>query len=214
MKPEVQARKQINALLTQAGWVVQGMGRFNLGAARGIAIAEFPPSTGPTDYLLVVDCQAVGMVEAKKVGETLTVVEIQSTKYREGLPGALPVARSPLPFAYETTGVETRFTNGLEPDPRSRPVFAFHRPEMLAEWLTQAPAEGENQLIRAQLQRLPPLMPTGLRDCQFEAITHLEQSLQQNRPRALAHMATGSGKTYMAVSSVYWLIKFGSTRYK
>lgn len=144
MKPEAQARQQIDALLTQAGWVVQEVDRINLGAARGVAIAEFPLSTGPTDYLLVVDRQAVGVVEAKKVGETLTGVEIQSAKYREGHPGALPVARSPLPFAYETTGVETRFTNGLEPDPRSRPVFAFHRPETLAEWLVQAPEVGEN----------------------------------------------------------------------
>ena len=124
--------------------MVQEFDHFNLGAARGVAIAEFPLSTGPTDYLLVVDRQAVGVIEAKKVGETLTGVEVQSTKYREGHPGALPVARSPLPFAYETTGVETRFTNCLEPDPRSRPVLAFHRPETLEAWLAQAPAAAEN----------------------------------------------------------------------
>ena len=170
MKPEAQARQQIDALLTQAGWVVQEFAQFNLGAGRGIAIAEFPLSTGSTDYLLVVDRQAVGVIEAKKVGETLTGVEVQSTKYREGRPGALPVARSPLPFAYETTGVETRFTNCLEPDPRSRPVFAFHRPETLAEWLAQAPAGGENQIMRTRLLRLPTLPSTGLRDCQVEAI--------------------------------------------
>ncbi|HLV98738.1 MAG TPA: DEAD/DEAH box helicase family protein [Ktedonobacterales bacterium] len=212
MKPEAQARQQIDALLTQAGWVVQEVDRFNLGAARGVAIAEFPLSTGPTDYLLVVDRQAVGVVEAKKVGETLTGVEVQSAKYREGRAGALTMARVPLPFAYESTGVETRFTNDLDPEPRSRPVFAFHQPETLAEWLAQAPAEGDNHLMRSLLLRLPALPTTGLRDCQFEAITHLEESFQQNRPRALVQMATGSGKTYMAVSSVYRLIKFGGAR--
>ena len=212
MKPEEQARARIDVLLTQVGWLVQDYAALNLGAGRGIAIREFPLSTGPTDYLLVVDRQAVGVIEAKKVGETLTGVEAQSAKYREGKPGALPMARVPLPFAYESTGVETRFTNGLEPEPRSRPVFAFHRPETLAEWLAQAPAEGENQLMRARLLRLPSLHSTGLRDCQFEAITHLEQSFQQNCPRALVQMATGSGKTYMAVSSVYRLIKFGGAR--
>lgn len=77
MKPEAQARQQISALLTQAGWVVQEYDRFNLSAARGVAIAEFPLSTGPTDYLLVVDRQAVGVVEAKKVGETLTGKEFE-----------------------------------------------------------------------------------------------------------------------------------------
>ena len=203
MKPEEQARQRIDALLTQAGWIVQDYAQLNLGAGRGIAIREFPLSTGSTDYLLVVDRQAVGVIEAKKVGETLTGVEAQSAKYREGHAGALPMARVPLPFAYESTGVETRFTNDLEPEPRSRLVFAFHRPETLAEWLAQAPAASENQLMRARLLRLPSLPRTGLRDCQFEAITHLEQSFQQNRPRALVQMATGSGKTYMAVSSVW-----------
>ena len=212
MKPEEQARQRIDALLTQAGWLVQEYAALNLGAARGIAIREFPLSTDTTDYLLVVDRQAVGVIEAKKVGETLTGVEAQSAKYREGTPGALPMARTPLPFAYESTGGETRFTNGLDPEPRSRPVFAFHRPETLAEWLAQAPATGENQLMRARLLRLPPLPKTGLRECRFEAITHLEQSFQQNRPRALVQMATGSGKTYMAVSSIYLLIKFGGAR--
>jgi type I restriction enzyme R subunit len=207
MPTEAQARQHIDQLLQAAGWAVQDYAQLNLGAARGVAIREFPLSTGPTDYLLV-----VGVVEAKKVGETLTGVEIQSAKYREGHPGALPVARSPLPFAYETTGVETRFTNGLEPDARSRPVFAFHQPKTLAAWLAQAPSGSENQLMRSRLQRLPALPPAGLRDCQFEAITHLERSLQQNRPRALVQMATGSGKTYMAVSSVYRLIKFGGAR--
>lgn len=209
MKPEAQARQKIDAMLTDAGWAVQEYEQLNLGTQRGVAVAEFPLSTGPTDYLLVVDRKAVGVIEAKKVGETLTRVEIQSTKYREGQPGVLPVARSPLPFAYETTSVETRFTNCLEPDPRSRPVFSFHRPENLAEWLAQ---DDEQKLMRARLLSLPPLPKTGLRDCQFEAITNLERSFRENRPRALVQMATGSGKTSMAVSRVYRLIKFGGAR--
>jgi type I restriction enzyme, R subunit len=212
MKPEELARKRIDDLLTQAGWVVQDMDNLNLSARRGIAIREFELSTGPTDYLLVVDRKAVGVVEAKKAGETLTGVEIQSTKYREGHPKHLQVARFPLPFAYETTGIETRFTSCLDPEPRSRPVFAFHRPETLAEWLTQAPEEGENQVLRARLLHMPPLPRAGLRDCQFEALASLERSFRANRPRALAQMATGSGKTYLAVSSVYRLIKFGGAR--
>ena len=156
MKPEEQARQRIDALLTQAGWLVQDYATLNLGAARGVAIREYPLSTGPTDYLLVVDRQAVGVIEAKKAGETLTGVEAQSAKYREGRPGVLPMARVPLPFAYESTGVETRFTNGLDPEPRSRPVFAFHRPETLADWLTQTPAMGENQLMRAAAAPVAP----------------------------------------------------------
>ena len=218
MKPEEQARETIDDLLAQAGWCVQDRARLNLGAGRGVAIREFQTTNGPADYLLFVDRQAVGTIEAKKVGTTLTGVEEQSAKYRLGLPAGVRAARDPLPFTYETTGVETRFTSFLDPEPRSRPVFAFHRPETLAEWLTQAP-EGlpttANQTLRARLRRMPqdvPLITDGLRDCQVEAITNLERSLAQNRPRALIQMATGSGKTYTAVSSVYRLIRYGGAR--
>jgi len=73
--------------------------------------------------LLYVDGKAAGAIEAKKEGVTLTGVKIQSGKYIEGLPDGLPAWQTPLPFAYQSTGVETRFTNGLDPEPRSRPVF-------------------------------------------------------------------------------------------
>jgi len=212
MRPEDKARVTIDVLLTHAGWAIQDLKQVNLGAQRGVAIREFSTLAGPTDYLLMVDRKAVGVVEAKKVGETLTGVEVQNAKYREGLPPNLPVARSPLPFAYETTGIETRFTSFLDPDPRSRQVFAFHRPETFAEWLEQAPADvpnEQNQTLRARLRHLPPLHREGLRDCQVEAITKLERSLAANRPRALVQMATGSGKTYTAVSSIERLIRYG-----
>ena len=211
MKPEERARETIDEMLRQSGWIVQDRDQLNLGAGQGIAVREFGLATGDADYLLFVDRLAVGTVEAKKVGQTLTGVEEQSAKYRVGLPPGLPAARDPLPFAYETTGIETRFTSHLDPDPRSRPVFAFHRPETLADWLKLAPdgiPPAENDTLRARLRRLPPLATTGLRDCQFEAITNLERSFAENRPRALVQMATGSGKTYTAVSSIYRLMKY------
>jgi hypothetical protein len=44
-----------------------------------------------------------------------------------------------------------------------------------------------------------------------KAIRNLEVSLSQDRPRALIQMATGSGKTFTAVASVYRLVKFGGS---
>ena len=215
MKPEELARQKIDTMLAQAGWAVQDRQRLNLYASRGVAIREFSVTSGAADYLLFVDGDAVGIIEAKKEGETLTGVEEQSYKYRTGVPDNLPVARIPLPFAYESTGIETQFTSDLDPVPRSRPLFCFHRSETLAKWLEQSP-EGipseQNNTLRARLRRLPPLVTTGLRDCQIEAITKLEQSLALNKPRALIQMATGSGKTYTAVSSIYRLIKFAGAK--
>ena len=135
-QPEQQARGNIDRLLEAAGWHVCDASAANIHAARGVAIREFPlPGYGFADYLLYVDGKAAGVIEAKKEGVTLTGVETQSDKYTKGLPAGLPRWSNPLPFAYQTTGIETRFTNGLDPTPRSRPVFAFHQPKLLAEWL-------------------------------------------------------------------------------
>jgi hypothetical protein len=134
--PEAEARLKIDELLVAAGWAVQDAGAAHIHAARGVAIREFPlPGYGFADYLLYVDGKAAGVIEAKKVGSTLTGVEVQSAKYTQGLPAGLPRWHNQLPFCYESTGIETRFTNGLDPGPRSRNVFAFHRPENLAKRL-------------------------------------------------------------------------------
>ena len=168
--------------------------------------------TGAADYLLMVDREAVGVIEAKPLGYTLGGVKEQSAKYLAGVDDHLPVARMRLPFHYETTGQETRFTNELDPVPRSRLVFSFHRPETLQAWLALAPENGENISLRARLLRMPELATRGLRDCQVEAITNLERSFTKNHPRALIQMATGSGKTYTAVNFIYRLIKFGGAQ--
>ena len=135
-KPEDEAREEIDRMLRDAGWAVQDAAKANIHASRGVALRNFSlkPGHGFADYLLYVDGSAAGVVEAKKQGATLTGVEIQSAKYSEGLPTHLPARVRPLPFCYQSTGVETHFTNGLDPDPRSRPVFWFHRPETMADW--------------------------------------------------------------------------------
>jgi type I restriction enzyme R subunit len=135
LTPEARARVEIDRMLAAAGWSIQPYSKATLSAARGVAVREFvlTPPHGRADYLLFVDGQAVGVIEAKKEGETLTGVGWQTAKYLDGLPDHVPTAvEGALPFAYQSTGVETRFTNTLDPDPASRPVFWFHRPETLA----------------------------------------------------------------------------------
>ncbi len=122
MTSEQAARETIDKLLRAAGWAVEDVSRADTHAARGVAIRELPlPGYGFADYLLYIDGAAAGVIEAKTEGTTLSGVEIQSAKYTDGLPAGLPRWRNPLPFAYQSTGVETRFTNGLDPEPRARP---------------------------------------------------------------------------------------------
>jgi type I restriction enzyme R subunit len=211
--PEARARQNIDRLLTEAGWIVQSRKDADLTAGRGVAICEFPmkPGFGEADYLLYVDSQAVGVVEAKKEGSTLTGFEIQTTKYSEGLPDSLPSPRRPLPFCYQSTGVETRFTNLLEPDSASRSVFSFHRPETLAERLKDE-LSYPGASVKARIRQVPPLAEKGLRPAQIQAIKNLELSLGQGKPRALIQMASGGGKTFTACNFIYRLIKYGGAR--
>lgn len=204
--PEAKAREVIDRLLTDAGWTVQDYGKHDLNAGRGVAVCYYPLSTGDADYLLAVDRKFLGVVEAKAEGITLSGVESQSAKYGKGLPPALSCWRKPLPFLYESTGVETYFTDLRDPDPRSRPVYGFHHPETLLEWV------GEPDSFRRRLQILPSLEQGSLWDCQVEAIKGLEKSLTGNRPRSLIHSATGSGKTFMMVNAVWRLLKYADCR--
>ncbi len=224
LKPEAAAREAIDSALEAAGWVVQDYKALNLSAGRGVAVREFPLKGGYgfADYLLFVDGNAVGVVEAKKEGETLTGVEVQAEKYSVGLRDDVPTIVRPLPFLYETTGAETHFTNGLEPKPRSRSIFAFHKPAALADWLDLSandPSKGVAETagtyvstFRSRLQDMPPLDERGLWSAQSRAIRGLEKSLADNRPRALIQMATGSGKTRMAIAAAYRLVKFAGAR--
>ena len=208
--PEELARQNIDKLLIGCGWIIQSRSSINLSAGRGIAIREaLLQGRDEVDYLLFVDGKAIGTVEAKPEGHTLTGVEEQSGKYGKGLLDIYPKWREPLPFAYESPGVETQFTNQLDPSPKSRNVFAFHKPETLLEWL-----ERDKQL-NTRLANLPATdqMPTSnLWSAQIEAIHNLEKSLGANKRRALIQMATGSGKTYTAVNFVYRLIKLAGAR--
>ncbi len=213
MTPEQKARADIDQLLAAAGWAVQPREQANLTAALGVAICEYPLKKGHgfADYLLYVDGAAVGVVEAKKTGVPLTAVEIQTAKYSVGLPDHIPAPRRPLPFCYQSTGLETRFTNLLEPEARSRSVFAFHKPETLSQWI-QSDLKSPGGTVRGKLRIMPPLDDGGLWPAQTRAIINLEKSFAHNRPRALIQMATGSGKTFTACNFIYRLIKFAGAR--
>lgn len=204
--PEEQARATIDTLLVAAGWVVQDMADFNRNAAQGVAVREFPLPSGPCDYLLFVAGKACGVIEAKKAGVTLSGVAEQAARYMMDLPAHLARWADHLVFDYESTGDETYFRDVRDPKPRSRRVFAFHQPATLHAWLTEA------DTLRRRLRTMPPLEISGLRDCQVDAITGLETSLADDRPRSLIQMATGAGKTFTACNFSWRLLKHARAR--
>ena len=205
--PEEVARIKIDELLTQAGWIIQDRSEFDRTAGLGVAVCEFlMDDNTEADYLLFVDGKACGVIEAKKFGETLSGVENQSSGYSCHLPDYVKNWMMPLPFIYETTGLETYFTDGRDINAVSRKVFAIHKPETLYSWLQ------DDDTLRNRLKKFPEVNPVGLRQCQYEAINGLEKSFSSNSSRSLICMATGAGKTYTACNFVYRLLKYGKAK--
>ena len=195
MSPEEKARFVIDEKLIQSGWIIQDVKQLDLSAGRGIAVREFPTSTGRMDYALFVDGAPVGVVEAKRsdYGENITAVEGQTARYAKSS-FKCNVENYEIRFAYEATDKLVRFTDYHDIKYRSRTVFSFHRPETLQALLDMP------DTIRNNMKKFPPFDTTGFRDCQTRAIAKLEDSFSGNKPRALVHMATGAGKTFTAIT--------------
>lgn len=202
--PEQIARDNIDRQLEKCGWKIQDRKNINLGASLGVVVREYYTNNGPADYILFVDKKPIGVIEAKREdqGVKLLAAEDQSSGYASAKLKYLE--NDPLPFVYESTGEVTRFTDYRDPKPRSREIFTFHRPETLLNW------SKEEKTLRARFSDIPELKEDGLRLCQIKAINNLEHSFKENRPRALIQMATGSGKTFTAISFVYRLLKYAN----
>lgn len=204
MTPEEKARLIIDENLCQSGWIIQDMNCLNLAVSLGVAVREFPTSTGEVDYALFIDGQPVGVVEAKReeAGQSITDVEIQSGRYAKSTFKWVKEDYT-IRFAYEATDKLIRFTDYKDIKYRSRTVFSFHRPETLQDLLKQP------DTIRNNMKHFPVLDETGFRKCQVNAIKKLEESFADNRPKALVQMATGAGKTFTAITASYRLLKYG-----
>lgn len=166
---EQRARALIDRQLRDAGWCVQSRKDLNLFAGQGVAVREavMARGHGRSDYLLCVDQRAVGVIEAKPEGMPLSGVEWQSALYAEGLPPEVRLKAlthdGRLPFVLEASGSETHLTNGFDPSPRARRVFAVPRPETLARTLRDADADPDAPTWRARapgrVRRLLPRRP-------------------------------------------------------
>jgi type I restriction enzyme M protein len=209
----------IRSQIEQAGWLVQDLVDADLSSRQGVAIEHHPYFRD--DYLLFVDQQFVGIVYTYPIDDLLTDIE-EDVVDLKSIEGAIeswtktPVKHTryrKLPFIYNTSSIETRFTNALEVEPYTRSVFTFHRPETLATWLKQAPdSSRHNDLFRSRLHNMPPLEQGSLLTHQFEALQHIEQSLQNNRPRTLVEMETGMGKTHISVYYIYRLLTYANAK--
>jgi type I restriction enzyme, R subunit len=198
--PEDKARSLIDRRLVACGWLIQSKAEMNLGAGLGVAVREFQTASGPVDYGLFVGRRLCGVIEAKAEGTTLSGYSEQAARYIADVPKHLVRQEGQVRFEYVASGTETLFRDHADPDPVSRRVFSFHRPETLEHELRKP------LTLRARLRAMPPFITDGLRACQIDAVSALESSMGQNHPRALVQMATGAGKTFTACTLSYRLL--------
>ena len=199
--PEQRARVRIDAMLEAAGWVVQDYKAVNLYAGTGVAVRELVTDAGPADYVLFVNRQAVGVIEAKKKGTTLSGVEWQTVKYQANVPDELPAflrrRSASLRLRVDRRRDLVHLPDGSRAD-RAAGVLVPSARDAGAAARGPRRDHGGGTLRARDPGRCRTLEhdPARLRDAQFEAITNLERSLKDNHPRALIQMATGSGKTF------------------
>ncbi|MDQ2719446.1 MAG: DEAD/DEAH box helicase family protein [Bacteroidota bacterium] len=204
--PEQIARDKIDAMLIASGWIIQSKRNINLNAGLGVAVTEYQTGIGPADYVLFVDKKPVGIIEAKRAEEAIHFSEHEDQSEGYASAKLKYLNNEKLPFVYESTGDKVKFTDFRDPKPRSRELFTFFRPETFYEWCRQ------DASLRTRLHHISALPETGLRDCQVVAINNLEKSFKEYHPRALIQMATGSGKTYTAITFIYRLLKFAKAK--
>jgi type I restriction enzyme R subunit len=203
MNEAVTRKRLVEKALANAGWTpivdfVQGRS-YEKGAVR-----EYETDNGPADYILFIDGVAVSVVESKRLELGPQNVLVQAQRYSRGFRGGPYTFNGyRVPFIYSTNGELFWFQDLREAHSRSRQVAWFHTPSALKDFLNQDMAKAENWL------KSNPEDNPFLRPYQKDAIESVEQAFLARKRRMLLAMATGTGKTIVAVSQVYRLLKSG-----
>ena len=200
LTPEQKARKIIDEMFAEAGWKVLSRDEYapNISA---VALEEgLMNGNLEADYLLFISGKAVGVLEAKRaeVDVDTEKVEEQAIKYTKSLPNWCQYWQKPLPIAYVSNGKKIFFKDLRNPESEFKQITRLHTPKEVVEMLE----------ITDIYAGLPSLKKKGLRACQFEAITNLENSFREGYKKALMVLATGAGKTYTACTAAYRFLSY------
>lgn len=203
MLPEEKARIKIDKQLTDAGWDIVARDEyipFNASAVKEALMQGNKES----DYLLFVDDKAIAVVEAKAEDSSLGDIVAQQAEWYSKNPQGWVGLWFPnqIPFVYLANGNKIYFKNMLEPDSEYVELSEMHPPKKILQMLGK----------KSEFGALPRIEKKGLRDCQYDAEVKLEASLKAGRKKALAILATGSGKTYLACLASYRLLNYTPTK--
>jgi type I restriction enzyme R subunit len=231
---ESETRALVDGQLRDRGWEADTLRiRYSAGVrpakGRNLAIAEWPTENGPADYALFVGTTCVGVIEAKRKRKNVSAAVDQAGRYSLGLrpeAGIDFVAGSPwaaesnedyqlryrVPFLFATNArpylkqIETEsgiwFRDVRLATNLRRPLTDWPTPQGLEQVIgtDRAKAHGE-------LEAMPFDFGFQLRDYQERAIRAVEDVVSDDAARAaLIAMATGTGKTKLAIAMLYRLL--------
>lgn len=207
MKPEEKARKKIDQMFTDAGWLVVDRDEYAPNLTAVVVREALLKGNREADYFLFLNGKAVGVLEAKReeVDVHSSVVCEQASMYAHLVPNYYQAYTNPLPFIYQSNGVVVTFNDFRNPDSEYIDINRIHTPKEIAEMLG----------ITDTFVAIPPLTPKerkALRACQVQAIEGLESSFRTGREKALMVLATGAGKTYTACMATYRMLRYTSMR--
>ena len=202
MNPEEKARVIIDRMFEEAGWKVVDRDKYapNITA---VAIREgLMVGNREADYLLFLNGKAVGVLEAKRIETDINsdIVQEQARLYTRSCPKWCQAwfPNIPLPLAYVANSRDLMFYDTRKSNSEFEYCKKIHTPKEVKKLLG----------LEDDYVGLPTLSPKGLRACQYEAITQLEQSFRNGENRALMVLATGAGKTYTACLAAYRMLAF------
>ena len=203
MLPEEKARVKIDKQLTAAGWDIVARDEyipFNASAVKEALMQGNKES----DYLIFIDDKAVAVVEAKAEDNSLGEVVAQQAEWYSQNPQGWVGLWYPnqIPFVYLANGNKIYFKNMLDADSEYVELTEMHSPKKMLQMLGK----------KSEYGALPRIEKKGLRDCQYDAEVKLEASLKAGKKKALAILATGSGKTYLACLASYRLLNYTPTK--
>ncbi|MDR1847993.1 MAG: DEAD/DEAH box helicase family protein [Bacteroidales bacterium] len=203
MTPEQKARQEIDRKLDNAGWKVCNRDEFSP-AVSALAVREGIMQGGlEADYLLFIKGKAVAVLEAKRLDVDLVqTAAAQAENYTKRLPEWCQAWHNPLKIIYLSNGNELLYKNRDGEITEYQLITQMHTPKELARLAA----------ITDEFAGLPYLNPKGLRKCQFEAISALENSFCRGERRALMVLATGAGKTFTACMAAYRLLSYTSAK--
>lgn len=224
---EASTRTLIDAALRARGWEVdtQTM-RYASGTkpakGKNMAIAEWPTKSGPADYALFIGTKCIGVVEAKRRNKNVSSHIDQAQRYARGFKfeGGAEAIGEPwpdkagpylVPFVFSANG--RPYLKQIETESgiwfRDARKSGNHR-RALSDWPTPDGLKGMLEIdvdaAQADLKARPFDFGFPLRPYQKAAIETVEEGLSEGRRNMLLAMATGTGKTKLAIAMLYRLL--------